>query len=55
MNKEGQKQQNDRRAGISFGGNRDENSRMKAFKKSSVGGGGDLRRRIKVGVKCRYD
>lgn len=34
---------------------RERNARMKALRKRSVGGGGDLRQRIKVGLKCRND
>lgn len=39
--------------GISLRRDREMNMRVKALKKRSVGGGGDLRQRIKVGVKCR--
>lgn len=41
--------------GISLSGDREQNRRVKALKKRSVGGGGDLRQRIKVGLKCRND
>lgn len=34
---------------------REENPSVKALEKRSVGGGGDLRQRIKAGVKCRND
>lgn len=51
----GAERQTEKGISLSRDGEREMNARKKALSKRSVGRGGDLRQRIKVGLKCRND